>query len=370
MTEATANDVAAPPRPSTVPGEARWFFDAQEWLSCKRDENGELHGSLRSYRADGTPWLEYEYRHGQRHGPFRRFHTSGQVGQAGRYFDDLLDGLLSVFSDGEDTYTIRECCIAPGTRVMKQEHRRGKLLAESFYAADGTRLFDPNATSPVSAWPEPLREREGDWFWVAFDFWPSREPLVVADPDAARVEQSLPALCAAISRAAQRVQVCRVELISRGETQIPPHVSLLIADDALRRFSFTSEEGEPVNVDETLAVQGLSTHELALTTRIEWTALCWLCWAAGLDKIAIPTQITARPQLYAALIIVSERDAALSGNDPRPSSEPHFHSLDETLFPASTLTHLAAHYREIRAVLLFASDPECQSPWQDDLGRS
>jgi hypothetical protein len=187
---------------------ARWFFDAQEWLSCERDERDELRGSLRSYRAAGTPWLECEYRHGQRHGPFRRFYASGQLAQEGRYFDDFLDGLLSVFSEGDDGYSIRECCIAPGKRVMKQEHRRGKLLAQSFYAADGARLFDPNATSPVVSWPEPLREREGDWLGGAFDFWPSREPLVVADPDAAHVEQPLPALRAAINRAAQRVQIC------------------------------------------------------------------------------------------------------------------------------------------------------------------
>jgi hypothetical protein len=98
--------------------------------------------------------------------------------------------------------------------------------------------------------------------------------------------------------------------------------------------------------------------------------LCWLCWAAGLDEIAYPSQIAARPELYAALLLASERQATLSGHEPKADAAPHFHGIDETTLPASALEDIADHYREIRAVLLFATDPECRSPWQNDLGRA
>lgn len=361
-------------RPSNVPLGARWFFDSEEWLFCERDSNGELHGSVRTYRADGTPWLEFEYRHGKRHGPFRRFYASGQVAQAGRYFDDLLDGLLLVRSNGENAYSIRECCISEAARVMKQEHRRGQLLAETFEDEQGRRLPDPEGAPGARGWPEPLREREHDVLGFGYDFWPARESLSVAsEVTEASVEQSLLAVREAISRSIQRLLVLRRELLARAITPVPPDIfaSIAFAQLPLRRFAFEAEgaDGElTVLVDEALPPSN-STHELCLRTRLEWTALCWLCWAVGLDRIALPERVESRPELYAALVLASERQAALTGHDLQPSAAPHFHGLDETQLPASALAHLADHYREMRAVLLFLSDAECQSPWQDDLGR-
>ncbi|MEI9942066.1 MAG: hypothetical protein WDO69_33040 [Pseudomonadota bacterium] len=362
-------------RPSNVPLNARWFFDSEEWLFCERDADGELHGSVRTYREDGTPWLEFEFRHGKRHGPFRRFYASGHVAQAGRYFDDLLDGLLVVRSDGENTYSIRPCCIPEAARVMKQEHRRGQLLAEIFEDEQGQRLADAEGVPGANGWPEPLREREDDVLAFGFDFWPGRESFAGAsEADQASVEQSLPAVRQAIQRSAQRLLAFRRELLNRGVSLVPPDISRLIADFglSLRRFSFETEYDDgkvTVSVDETPVLSG-STRELCTRARLEWTALCWLCWAVGLDQIALPERLESHEDLYAALVSASERQAGLTGHDLKPSAAPHFHGLDETRLPASALAHLADHYREIRAVLLFLSDAECQSPWQDDLGRA
>ncbi len=123
-----------------------------------------------------------------------------------------------------------------------------------------------------------------------------------------------------------------------------------------------------MNVEESLTLaRGVTA--LTAQARIEWTLLCWLCWAAGCSRVELPTQLAPRPELYAALVHASARQAALTGHELAPEVRGHFHGLDETLLPASALEHLAEHYRELRAALLFASDPECQSPWQDDLGR-
>jgi hypothetical protein len=361
-------------RPSNVPREARWFFASDEWLFCERDAEGELHGSFRSYRADGSPDLEFEYRRGKRHGPFRRFYPSAQVAQEGRYFEDLLDGLVVTRSDGDNAYSIRECCIPPNARVMKQEHRRGHLLAEIFEDAEGRRLEDPQGAPGAGAWPEPLREREADVLVFADYFWPKREPLVSdGEGKEVTIEQSLPAVRQSIRRSAQRLSALRQALLEHGSILLPPDISqLLIGPDLpLRRFSFETE-GEDgkvtVRVDETLPCSK-STRELLLRARLEWTALCWLCWAVGLDQVALPERLEPRTELYAALVLASERQTALTGHELRPSGGQHFHGLDETLLPASALAHLADQYREIRAVLLYLSDGECQSPWQDDLGR-
>ena len=357
-------------RPAGVPAAAGWFYDSQEWLACERDADGELHGPVRTWRADGTPWLEFEYRHGKRHGAFRRFYASGALALSGRYFDDLPDGLWTFPSDGEDTYSIRECCIPEGTRTMRQEHRRGALLAEAFYAADGSSLVYVDATPDAVALPPPLREREGDVLSGAYEFWPTFEPLSQTGSDVL-VEQPLSALCEAIQRAALRIQSARDELLSRG-LPAPPALSRMGTSVlGLRRFSFPSEEDatQLVQVDEAVEVRELDSAGLIHRARLDWTALCWLCWACGLDEVALPEQLEPRPELLAALELSSQRAAALSGPDLQPDSAPHFHRLDETHLPASALAHLADHYRELRAVLLFVSDPDCVSPWQDDLGR-
>src|SRR6185369_7345551 len=281
-------------RPSSVPPNARWFFDSEEWLYCERDAHGELHGSLRTYREDGTPWLEYEYKHGKRHGPFRRYHASGQVAQEGRYFDDLLDGLVSFLSDGENRYSIRECCIPASTRVMRQEHRRGQLLAETYEDERGQLLEDPAIGAPgAKGWPQPLCEREDQMLSLAFDFWPAREALSsTLELTEACVEQPMLAVRQAIQRSAQRLLVLRREHASRGLSLDSPDVSLLVTEPEppLRRFAFEadSDAGKlTVRVDETIA-PAQSTRELRVQIRLEWTVLCWLCWAVGLDEIALP----------------------------------------------------------------------------------
>jgi len=363
-------------RPRNVPFNARWFFDSEEWIFCERDVAGELHGSVRTYREDGTPWLEYEFRHGKRQGAFRRYYPSGRVAQEGRYFDDLLDGLVVFRSDGENAYSIRECCIPDAARVMKQEHRRGQLLAEIFEDERGRRIeFD--GARKGTAWLEPLREREDDLLSLAYDFWPAREPLpavVESEAGEVRVEQTLPAVRDAIQRSALRLSAFRRELLQREVASVPPDISALIQDCtlALRCFSFETdgEDGRvTVRVDEHPA-PSRSVRESCLQARLEWSMLCWLCWAVGLDEIALPERVESRPDLYAALMLASERQAALTGHDLRPSAASHFHGLDETPLPASALARLADQYREIRAALLFLSDGECQSPWQDDLGRA
>jgi hypothetical protein len=148
-----------------------------------------------------------------------------------------------------------------------------------------------------------------------------------------------------------------------------PDVSRLLEDERppLRQFE-QRLEGEVIRVDETLPVDGAPRFWLERGS-LAWSSLCWLCWATGVDGIELPRRVRTRPELQAALELCTQRSQALTGFEPRADAAAHFHELDETVLPASALALLAQHYREARAMLLFACDPECVSPWQDDLGR-
>jgi hypothetical protein len=355
-----------PDRPPSVPVSAEWDFESGTWVLGRRDAAGELQGELRVYAADGTPQLEQHYRRGKRHGSFRRFHRSGALAQAGRYFEGLLDGFSISYSDGDDSESIRECCIPAAARTLRQEHRRGVPLVEAFYAADGSVIVAEGGVA------HELREREDDVLLSAYDFWPAREAFAVVEGDVVSVAQPLQALRDAIVRAGQRLAAYRAALRRKAPELVPPDVSALVKQPLpLRRQSVVLPGSEMLAlIDEEPSVRDRTPQELALKARLEWTTLCWLCWAAGLDRIALPERLTPRPELYAALLHASSRVAALDGAELSLEAYGHFHGLDETCLPASALSHLADHYREIRAVLLFVSDAECVSPWQDDLGRA
>jgi len=360
-------------RPRNLPEEAEFQPGGQEWVWCERAASGELHGALRVYREDGAPLLEASYVRGKRHGSFRRFHRSGALAEEGRYFDDLRDGFWTSFADGESVDSIRDCCIPEATRVLQQEYRRGTLLAEAFFSAAGQALFE--AEPATATWPEPLREREDDLLSLGYGFWPALEPLPskTSEGDEACLEQPLAALQDAVRRAALRVEQYRAALLRLASEQAPPDVSALLGPEppALRQQVIIPEgDEEVVQIDERPAIAAASEKQLALDARVAWSGLCWLCWAAGLDQVGLPTVWRSRPELHRALLSASERCELLRHYAPPLDDAPHFHGLDESRLPASALARLARHYEEARAMLLFVSDPECLSPWQSDLGRA
>lgn len=367
MDSPLAAALSNPARPLGIPECAAWDWGEDAWVIQSWDANGQLHGAVRVYGRNGALQLALEYRHGKRHGPFQRYHGSGRVAQVGRYYEDHLDGLTTSWSAGDESDSIRTCCIPPQTRVLKQEHRFGAVLREAFFGADGYPLAEPS--EPTA--PE-LREREDDVLLGECGFWPGLERLpAVEGAEAVTIAQPFTELQGAICRAAQRVGEYRARLLELAPTLAPPDVSALVRDGLeLRTFELQlSESDVPGRIEEGLDLHDVALPELAWRARLEWTALCWLCWAAGASAVRVPEEPQPQPQLYAALVHASARVEALEGFAPAGAGSALFHGLEEALLPASALARLAEHYREIRAVLLFATDPECVSAWQDDLGR-
>jgi hypothetical protein len=73
----------APHRPPDVPVEANWIPDDQEWELATRDLEGRRQGAVRRWRINGTKTSEYDFKDDRIHGPFRRWHDSGEPAREG-----------------------------------------------------------------------------------------------------------------------------------------------------------------------------------------------------------------------------------------------------------------------------------------------
>src|SRR5690606_30648035 len=133
-----------------------------------------------------------------------------------------------------------------------------------------------------------------------FEFWPSACPLEphVLDELSDTVTQDSGALRRMIGKGAVRLQRIREALRARlrdyGQDDqpnwLPPDLAHLCRDQptSLDCYAFEAVfEGdnadEPkvdsIAVNEEVGCDGLSVTELMCRARVEWTALCWLCYS-------------------------------------------------------------------------------------------
>ncbi len=244
-----------------------------------------------------------------------------------------------------------------------------------------------------------------------FDYVPARLAL-----DSNRAEQlpdrSVPdvrRLQQAVGKAALRLSLIRHALRQRLEqldqspqaNWLPPDVSSLAratiapseltkeasTDPAPRLESYTFEaefEGDSpedpptvdtVIVDETLKPDGDGIGDLMRRARAEWASLCWLCYSAGLDEVALPvearspqnfgqaitTAFTRHHRLQDQIRTLGVRSRALGATDFE------WEGLSIASLGSTLLKQAHDEYLEMRAMLYFVADETCRSPWQDDL---
>lgn len=167
-------------------------------------------------------------------------------------------------------------------------------------------------------------------------------PLAGAAPPsglAARVPgaiaQPLPAIRAVLSRYAGRLERLRAALAG------------LVALPGLAALSPTTEL--PPEAD--LAVEGLDPLRCLLLAQADWAALAWLCWAVGLDEVALPTAVAPRLALGGAFAQCWEQCLALAPEAPAdPLAEVRLRQALETL-----------------AMFRWLTKNGVTSPWQEDL---
>src|SRR5690606_17692911 len=149
-----------------------------------------------------------------------------------------------------------------------------------------------------------------------FAFWPAQDP--VPDPPEPIVEvaaeQPLEAVRRAIQVYATRLAACRTALRAFGAPDeaewLPPDTASLLPDGPIELEHRTAtiedvtEDGtetSEVELDERVTVEGRTVMELLETARADWAALTWLCWSAGLDRVALPDALHPRERFAAAV---------------------------------------------------------------------
>ncbi|WP_437968629.1 hypothetical protein WMF04_04745 [Sorangium sp. So ce260] len=225
-----------------------------------------------------------------------------------------------------------------------------------------------------------------------FAFWPARQALDPLPGDGSvTVEMSQP-----LEQVRQQVQVYATRLLRLREAVerslpgtepcawLPPDLSHVLPDgpvELARKAATLTEETEngvetvELTVDETLDTGALPVSLLMRRARAEWAALCWLCWSAGLDRVALPERIAHRPDFTAAVNMALTRcfrardQLQTSGLVSRARGVPGFvwegHDIDGL---DRTLVLIAAdEYFEMRCLFVWLMFPENISPFQSDI---
>ncbi|WP_437573469.1 toxin-antitoxin system YwqK family antitoxin [Sorangium sp. So ce887] len=225
-----------------------------------------------------------------------------------------------------------------------------------------------------------------------FAFWPARQVIDSLPADAsATVELDQP-----LDQVRQKIQLYATRLLRLREAVqrslpgtepcpwLPPDLSHVLPDgpvELARTAATLTEETEngvetvELTVDETLDPGALPVSLLMRRARAEWAALCWLCWSAGLDRVALPERIAPRPDFTAAVNMsltrcFRARDQLQTGGlVSRARGVPGFvwegHAIDRL---DATLAVIAAdEYFEMRCLFVWLLFPENISPFQSDI---
>jgi hypothetical protein len=235
--------------------------------------------------------------------------------------------------------------------------------------------------------------------YPVLDFWPTKRPIETQFTDIPeQPDQSLEAVQAQIRKYATRLMAIRaataVALSTERERARPwliPDLSALLPDGpvALEIWEFEevvvdedgpegqATEGAPtlVKVDETLPLEGLNLTTLLRLARREWNALCWLCWSAGLNRVAVPTALSPPADFGKAAGMTVERlwrcrDKLTTGGMRAMSQGVPGFEWEGTQIDAMqpVLAEMVTlELMEVRALFFWLCDSGVQSPWQDNL---
>ena len=161
-------------RPAGVPGNAVWKPSDGEWVVVPVDEQGRDHGTARYWRADGTLACRREYRHGQPHGPYERYHESGEASRAGTHVDGAPHGVDTCYRSTAPTTERAFDTNLPAAIVRCEiDMVHGLGTSTRLYDRDGNEVSlngEPVPPRPDGVPPEAFYSpREGWWFAGQWD---------------------------------------------------------------------------------------------------------------------------------------------------------------------------------------------------------
>ncbi len=140
-----------PDRPQVVPVEADWSSDPEGWELAARDREGRRQGVVRRWRTNGTKQSEYEYRDDQIHGPFRRWHDSGELAREGVASRGEVNGWDRCYRSTGKTSE------SPFPRDIGPTVRRSEHLYKEGVAVRGRYFLNDDLECEISGKPFPAR---------------------------------------------------------------------------------------------------------------------------------------------------------------------------------------------------------------------
>jgi len=132
---------------------------------------------------------------------------------------------------------------------------------------------------------------------------------------------------------------------------------------------------ETVEIDEGLETGGAAVPALLASARADWAALSWLCWAIGLDGVALPDAMSGRSEMAVAMKMFVQRtwrlkDRLTSGSlVARSQGVPGFEwqGVDIDALPRHLAEMAAAEYIAVRSMFIWLASSDSLSPFQDDI---
>jgi hypothetical protein len=139
--------------------------------------------------------------------------------------------------------------------------------------------------------------------------------------------------------------------------------------------TLATTEPETIEIDEQLATDGAGVPGLLAAAHADWAALSWLCWAVGLEAVALPAAATARPELAVAMKLIMGRTwrmkdlLASGGLIARSQGIPGFEwqGVEVDALPRHLVEMAAGEYVAVRSMFIWLASTDALSPFQDDI---
>jgi len=131
---------------------------------------------------------------------------------------------------------------------------------------------------------------------------------------------------------------------------------------------------ETIQIDEEPLLDGAPVPALLATAHADWAALTWLCWAVGLDRVALPDILAPRDELGLAMQMFVRRTwrikdrLASGGLIARSQRVPGFEwqGVDVDELPRHLVEVAVAEYVGVRSMFLWLAS-DAITPFQDDI---
>jgi antitoxin component YwqK of YwqJK toxin-antitoxin module len=160
-------------RPESVPEDAWWEENDQEWVLGEKNEEGALQGTVKYWRADGTLCNECDFEDGTPHGPFKRFHENGDVSQEGRFEKGKLHGPRTFLATDSETTENMPDGLSEKVFKAVMEYDMDSVVSGKLFDRDGQRIKEDGSAFPEvpEGVPEDAQfsESSNQWYTGSFD---------------------------------------------------------------------------------------------------------------------------------------------------------------------------------------------------------